>query len=217
MMYKARIAYRDYKIADAYDKKRFHSIKGKVTDYLEKSAIEKALNGIPIPAASRILDLPCGTGRISALLAKKGHMIIGGDISPAMIDNANKNMQTLGFRGETEFRVIDAENIDFSNNYFDIVLSLRFFGHTPPDVRMKVLHEFKRVGKKYFIVAYYIKNSLQEILRRKDRLAREVPWYPVSFKDIKREMNQVGIKTIKIIPVLRYVSETVVVLGEAYQ
>jgi len=215
MMYRARMAYRDNIIVSEYDSKRFYSLKGKTTDFLEKSAIEKALKYVELPSGSRILDLPCGTGRISTYLAKKGYKITGGDISPAMVDLARLNTRKTGMNSSTEFHVLDAEKIDCANKEFDMVVSLRFFGHTPPDVRIKVLNEFKRIGKKYFILAYYIKNSFQEIVRRKRRLARDIPWFPVSSDDIEREMRQVGIRVIKAFPVLRYFSETVIILGES--
>ena len=86
MDYKARSAYKDSKIVNEYDSKRFYSIRGKVINFLEKSAIEKAIKYIALPAASEILDLPCGTGRISIFLAEKGYKVMGGDISPEMID-----------------------------------------------------------------------------------------------------------------------------------
>ncbi len=45
------------------------------------------LNVLP-PQPARILDLGCGTGSISVLLAEMGHSVTGIDLSPRMIEQA---------------------------------------------------------------------------------------------------------------------------------
>ena len=147
--------------------------------------------------------------------AMKRYIITGGDISLPMVKKSRENARKMDVFDRTSFRVLDAEKIDYRKNSFDAVISLRFLGHTPPNVRMKILKEFRRVGKKYFIFVYYLKGSFQEVLRRSRRSVVGSPWYPVSFEDIDREMKQSDIKKIKIIPILRGFSETVVVVGEA--
>ena len=216
MAYKARTAYRNAKIVTEYNKKRFYSLKGRITDKLEKWVIEKALRHISLPVKSKILDLPCGTGRISMFLAKKRYVVTGGDISASMIKEAQGNVCQPNVFYKTNFKVLDAEKINCQDNYFDAIVSLRFFGHLPPDVRINVLKEFKRVGKRFFILAYYLKKCPQEILRRRKRLIAGVHWNPVLLKDVDEEFQQVGIKRIKVFPVLRGFSETIIVVGESF-
>lgn len=216
MDYKARNAYKDSIIVDNYERERFYSFRGRVIDMLEKSAIEKAIKYVSLPENSKILDLPCGTGRVSIFLAKKGYLITGGDVSLSMVNKSIENAKKINVLDKTNFLGLDAVSIDYPGNYFDAVVSLRLFGHTPPEVRMNILREFKRVGRKYFILAYYIKNSFQEILRRKKRLKMGTPWYPVSFKDINLEIEQAGMKKLKVFPVLKGFSETAIILCEAF-
>ncbi|GIJ39126.1 class I SAM-dependent methyltransferase [Micromonospora andamanensis] len=41
-----------------------------------------------VPPASRILDAGCGTGRVGAELARRGHTVVGVDADPVLIDAA---------------------------------------------------------------------------------------------------------------------------------
>ena len=214
MNFKARKAYKDPVVASEYDKKRFHTPIGKIVDYLEKTTIEKAIKYISLPLNSKILDLPCGTGRISVFLSQKGYTVTGGDISQSMIKEAYKKTQKLNIDNKLSFHILDAEQIGCPDKIFDAIVSLRFFGHIPPKIRIQILKEFKRVCKRYFIIAYYLKDSFQEIRRRKNRLNKKSDWYPVSLENIDQEMCQAGIKKIKLFSILRYFSETVIVIGE---
>lgn len=49
-------------------------------------------------AASDVLDLGCGTGSLTLLLARQGHRPTGVDLSPRMIDQAGRKLEQAGFR-----------------------------------------------------------------------------------------------------------------------
>src|SRR5881628_594164 len=60
---------------------------------------------------ARVLDVPCGFGRHARLLARQGMLVVGVDLSPAMIAEARRggsqpglsfvraDMRRLGYRG----------------------------------------------------------------------------------------------------------------------
>src|ERR1051325_9609955 len=52
-----------------------------------------------------ILDIGCGTGSLSIVLAELGHTVTGIDLSPAMISLAQTKAATHGL--QIEFKVID--------------------------------------------------------------------------------------------------------------
>jgi ubiquinone/menaquinone biosynthesis C-methylase UbiE len=212
--FKAPLRYMDTKVVDRYDRQRFGSTKGRFVNSLEKRLIERAIQFASFSAGAKILDLPCGTGRISLLLAEKGFDITGGDISPGMVEKSRENADQLGLPGRTSFRPLDAENMDCPDDSFDAVVSLRFLGHTPPEARIRILQEFRRVAKRYIIVAYYRKSSLQEMARRRSRKKAGTPWYPVRLKDVDAEFTKVGIRRLKTFSLLKGVSETFLVIGE---
>jgi SAM-dependent methyltransferase len=46
----------------------------------------------------KVLDLACGTGRVSAIFAERGYSVVGVDISPSMIEVARSKRQLNGIR-----------------------------------------------------------------------------------------------------------------------
>ena len=92
----------------------------------------------------RILDVGCGAGFFSILLAKAGHQVTGIDLTPDMIKNARLLAQEEG--ADCEFTVMDAENPDFPDGTFDVVIS-RNLTWTLPHVR-HAYQEWIRVLKK---------------------------------------------------------------------
>ena len=76
-----------------------------------------------IPAGRRlkILDVGCGAGFFSILLAKEGHEVFGIDLTPEMIENAIQLAEEEN--ADCCFRVMDAENPMFADETFDVVIS----------------------------------------------------------------------------------------------
>src|SRR5688572_8253320 len=58
------------------------------------------------PTNITILDIGCGTGSLSVVLAGLGHKVTGIDLSPSMISLAQAKAATQGF--QIEFHVMDA-------------------------------------------------------------------------------------------------------------
>src|SRR5437879_897936 len=104
----ARERYQIEAVAESYDAKRFRSLRGRTIDALEKRAIRKALahvlRALPCP---RVLDAPCGTGRITELLLDEGLHVTGGDISQPMLDRARRKLARYG--EQVELRRLDLE------------------------------------------------------------------------------------------------------------
>lgn len=76
-----------------------------------------------IPAGRRlkILDVGCGAGFFSILLAKEGHEVFGINLTPEMIENAIQLAEEEN--ADCCFQVMDAENPMFADETFDVVIS----------------------------------------------------------------------------------------------
>ena len=67
-----------------------------------------------------ILDIGCGTGSLSLVLAEQGHAVQGIDLSPAMIALAREKAATLSLT--IPFEVMDAAFPRFAPQSFDVLL-----------------------------------------------------------------------------------------------
>ena len=77
-----------------------------------------------------ILDVGCGTGFFTILLAKEGHQVTGIDLTPDMITHAKELAEEE--KADCRFMVMDAEAPDFPDEEFDVIVS-RNLTWTLPD------------------------------------------------------------------------------------
>ena len=105
----------------------------------------KILEKIDSSQNDLILDIGCASGRQVFLISPHCKKVIGIDISSAFIEEGNKYIQKQNIQN-VELLVALAENLPFSENYFDKVLCAEVLEHViDPD---KVLKEAKRVLKR---------------------------------------------------------------------
>lgn len=95
------------KVSDAYHE-CFGSITPKVALALVNSAMIKQNN--------KVLDIACGPGYVAALSHEKGGIITGIDFSKGMIQKAKT------FHPKINFQVMDAEELQFDDGIFDVIL-----------------------------------------------------------------------------------------------
>ncbi len=93
-----------------------------------------------------ILDLGCGTGVLTRMIANRlngdeGGQAIGIDAAGKMISVARKKRATAN----CQFEVMAAESLGFEDASFDAVVSSLFFHHVPLDLKERALSEAFRV------------------------------------------------------------------------
>lgn len=126
--------------------KRFNSTY-KIRKYAHDCQYASVLKQVPIGA--KVLDAGCGDGVLSIMLAQKGAVVTGTDISEPNIAAAKKYAEKVGLK--IDFKVADIENLPFLDNEFDIVVSSHVLEHIPDFD--KGFHEIMRVTKKRAVVA----------------------------------------------------------------
>ncbi len=75
----------------------------------------------------KVLDVGCGTGFSSLLIAYSGHEVVAIDNNEAMIAEAEKTAEELGVADKITFLLKDAEVNEFSEESFDAVVSKHAF------------------------------------------------------------------------------------------
>lgn len=159
---------------------------------------------------STILDAPTGTGRFFPLLKDLGHTVTGIDISIDML-----KAQGSSPSADAPLAQADCEHLPFRNGAFDYVFSLRFLGHVPPEIRVRVLQEFKRVSSKGIVVGFPILNSFTKFkfdlgnLRYRLKNGRPRPWWPASPQSLSRELDVAGLKIAQGVKLLGPFSQIV--------
>lgn len=93
-----------------------------------------------------VLEVGCGVGQTSVLLAKQcGCRLIGVDIHEGMIDFARKRARRHGLSDRTEFRLGDISNLPFEDERFDVVFGESITAFAPD--HGKAITEYARVLK----------------------------------------------------------------------
>lgn len=89
-----------------------------------------------------ILDIACGTGFGTDILASYSNgKVVGGDISAESIEECRRQWH----KPNMEFRIVDGTCLEFSDNFFDVIVSFETIEHTTN--YKKMLAEFSRVLK----------------------------------------------------------------------
>lgn len=95
---------------------------------------------LPLVAGRDVLDIACGAGYGSALLARSAARVTGADLSPAAVDHARTRYAGVP---NLEFRQADCAALPFADASFDAVVSFETLEHIA--AQDAFLDEVKRV------------------------------------------------------------------------
>ncbi|WP_255192578.1 class I SAM-dependent methyltransferase [Natronobeatus ordinarius] len=144
-------------IAEEYDDKRF-SRGGQLIDRREKTAVLEAIT--PLEDRS-VLEIACGTGRFTVMLADRGADVVGLDISAAMLQRGREKAQRAGVSDRLEFLRGDAGRLPFPDDHFDTVVAMRFF-HLADDPEA-FLNEMRRVSREQIVFDTFNRFSARSV------------------------------------------------------
>lgn len=83
--------------------------------------VDRALAMLGAKGGERVLDMACGTGRHSLELARRGHEVVGTDISSDLLAIAETDAEAESL--SASFVAADLRELDFSEE-FDLILNL---------------------------------------------------------------------------------------------
>ncbi len=123
--------------------------------FLEEFEIRKRYLKNP----GKILAVGCGGGREVFELEKEGFEVTGVDLSPKMIEAAERNKKTLN--SNVEFKVMNAVGLDFEDNSYDYILMWnQIFENIPSEAeRVRTLKNCKRILKSNGVLSYTVFNQ----------------------------------------------------------
>ena len=113
---------------------------GVIARYAE-AAEEEFIEHLKLKPGTSVLDVACGTGNTAVPAAQAGARVIGVDIASNLIAQARQRAQQAGV--VADFREGDAEQLDFPDASFDVVISV--FGAMFAPRPERVAAEFLRV------------------------------------------------------------------------
>ncbi len=116
---------------------KFYSITRKSGEFVSKYLLQSC-------SKKKVLDYCCGDGKMTLFLAEHGAEAVGIDISDVSIQNAKTESFKKKLDKQASFYTMDAENLKFENDYFDLILCSGVLHHL--DVK-KAYPELMRVLK----------------------------------------------------------------------
>jgi ubiquinone/menaquinone biosynthesis C-methylase UbiE len=186
--YKGRVKYTE---ANA----RSYQIRKPGKERAELRLVERAFKVIP---RGRVLDAPCGGGRVTLLLAKLGYQMTAGDLSEPMIQITRDKVANEGLKIPVEKQ--DVEKLTYADNTFDAVISFRLFHHFPnPDIRQRVVRELCRVANQHVALSYFSPYSFTSV-QRKRRAARggkKSDKHATPLSEVTRYFENCGFELVK--------------------
>lgn len=156
------------KIHTQWDKKFFSGIWNEVQPKMFSGQqtlehIKFIVDVLKIKRGDKILDLPCGDGRISNILAKKGMNITGVDLNAVMLNKAIKFAKSNKLK--TKYFLQDMNEIDFKNEFNAALCFWGSFGYFDDETNYKFLQNIynalKRGGR--FLVDMHTVETLLTI------------------------------------------------------
>jgi ubiquinone/menaquinone biosynthesis C-methylase UbiE len=203
--------YQDQRIAESYDDARFSRLSGRVFNDLEKRCVARAF--AEIPKSSRVLDLPCGTGRLAEPLLEAGFSVIGVDISASMLEQASLRLK----RFESRFTsyVCDVHEMPARPERFGAALCARVLMHFPLDGQIAFLKAVAAVTQGSVVFTQSLSTPYQQIRRRVKRMIGNPPsaTYPIMESELRQLLDDAGLVEARRIRPMPLLTEEIIVIA----
>ena len=178
---------------------------GSPKDLREKACIREALRDVP-PGA-RVLDLPCGTGRITTFLLGLGYRVVAADFSEHMLEQAREACGASHVPAEAEvtFGRQDVLATTFADGEFDAVVCNRLFHHfTEGETRRRALKELARVSRGPIVASFFCSFALSSLKFRIVNAMKGVTpsdRVPIPLPQFTRDVEAAGLRVESVLPV----------------
>ena len=148
---------------------RYYSITGSSDSYEREWLKKHCAVGV------KVLDFACGNGENGIYAASCGAEVVGIDISPEGIDNANANALAAQVADHCVFQVMDGENMTFADAVFDIGVEYGALHHVDLERALSELRRVLKPGGQMICVEALRHNPLIHAYRKRTPHLR-TPW-----------------------------------------
>jgi SAM-dependent methyltransferase len=139
--------------AAAYRRKYEASLTRRWSNRRELRAVDRALTRAA--ASGRLLDCPCGAGRLTPTLLGHAEHVTAVDLSPTMVAEARDALAVQARAGRVDFAVASADRLPFPDAAFDTVVCHRLLHHLGLAAdRAAVLREVRRVARRRVVLSF---------------------------------------------------------------
>jgi 2-polyprenyl-3-methyl-5-hydroxy-6-metoxy-1,4-benzoquinol methylase len=197
--------------ADSYNVKYEREFHKRLSNRTERRLIERLLTRAG--RVDRMLDVPCGAGRLSDVMARFTGQLYEADYAYPMLQYARSNAQSYA----PEAINASAFELPFRDDAFDMVVSIRLNHHIPErEDRLRHLRELCRVSSRWVLVTVYdekgLKNRLIELRRRVG--TRRRPKKTLSLVEVAETVAEQGFAPVEVGRISRLLSGHAFILLE---
>lgn len=147
-----------------------------------------------IPRNHRVLDVPCGGGRVTIHLARRGYVMTAADLSDSMIEITREHVAKEGLACPVEKQ--DLERLTMPDGAFDSVVCFRLFHHFPDaEIRRRVVGELCRVAAQFVALSYFSPRSVTSLKRKITQ--RESHRYATPLVEVTSYFEACGFRLVK--------------------
>jgi ubiquinone/menaquinone biosynthesis C-methylase UbiE len=177
-------------------------------DRREKVCVLECLKAIP--TGGHVLDLPCGTGRMTRILVERGYRVTAADAAEAMLAKARETYATYrqqrgGLAPKVPFHLRDILSTGYADDEFDGVTCIRLFHHFYESaVRRRALIELRRICRGPIVVTFRNSFALDYLwywANARLRRSRQLHMLPIPMTTFAAEIDAAGLQIDKRIAV----------------
>src|ERR1051326_2271182 len=164
--------------------------------YAASSPIRRRFESSILESCSgkRILEYGCGMGSYGFLLASRGAVVTGIDISEFAVNTAKQRAEQEGI--QIDFRVMDAEKLTFEDRSFDLICGTGILHHLNIErAAAEIRRTLKPSGKAIFIEPLG-HNPFVNLFRRLTPGMRSTDEHPMTVADLKYLQKEFRFATI---------------------
>jgi ubiquinone/menaquinone biosynthesis C-methylase UbiE len=180
--------------AASYDVKYERELHKRLSDWREKRLIGSLL--ADIGRLERVLDVPCGAGRLSGVLGRHARTLFEVDYSREMLKVCREKPR----EHEARFAEASAFDLPFGDGTFDMAVSIRLSHHIPDRVaRLAHLRELFRISRRYVLATFFDEDTLKHRLRALHRRlgGRKRLKHTLSLEEVESAAGESGFRVLR--------------------